>query len=409
MANSRRDFLKKGVGLASLSVAMPHLWLRSAMANARGTSTAKTLVVVQLGGGNDGLNCVAPFTTGAYFDNRPTLALQPGEVLPISATHGFHPAMASLLPFFQAEQLAVVLGAGYPQPNRSHFRSMDIWHTAEPIDVEQIGWLGKYADLHLATAGELSAINIGGTLPKSFNANDVVVPSITSLQAYQFLTDPANTGDSQNQIDTFLSTNTRPTATGDELALTGTAKAAYMGSTELQSAAGGYTPAATYPTSRLGMDMQFAAQIILAGVGTRVIYVSTGGYDTHANQAGQHANLLADFANSVAAFQTDIVAQGAGDRVTVMAFSEFGRRVEENGSAGFDHGTAGPMFLLGNGIAGGIYGEQPSLTSLDTNGDLIYTVDFRTVYSDILGTWLEVDAAEILDGQFTPLGTFKTS
>lgn len=409
MANSRRDFLKKGVGLASLSMAMPHLWLQSAVANARGTSTAKTLVVVQLGGGNDGLNCVAPFTTGAYFDKRPTLALEPGEVLPISATHGFHPSMATLMPYFEAQNLAVVLGAGYPQPNRSHFRSMDIWHTAEPIDVEQIGWLGRYADLHLAGAGELSAINIGGTLPKSFNANEVVVPSISSLEAYQFLTDPAYAGDSTNQINAFLATNTRASATGDELALTGTAKAAYMGSTELQSAAGGYTPAATYPESRLGRDLQFAAQIILAGVGSRVIYVSTGGYDTHANQAADHAQLLLDFANSVTAFQSDITAQGAGDRVVVMAFSEFGRRVEENGSAGFDHGTAGPMFLLGTGIAGGIYGEQPSLSALDTNGDLIYTVDFRQVYADLLGTWLEVDAAEILDGQFTPLGTVRTT
>lgn len=409
MSNSRRDFLKKGVGLASLSVAMPHLWLQSAVANARGTSTAKTLVVVQLGGGNDGLNCVSPFTTGAYFDKRPTLALQPAEVLQISATHGFHPSMATLLPYFQAQQLAVVLGAGYPQPNRSHFRSMDIWHTAEPIDVEQIGWLGRYADLHLADAGELSSINIGGTLPKSFNANQVVVPSISSLEAYQFLTDPAYAGDGANQVNTFLSTNTRTSATGDELALAGTAKAAYAGSTELQAAAGGYTPSATYPDSRLGADLQFAAQIILAGVGTRVIYVSTGGYDTHANQENTHANLLRDFSDSVAAFQADIVAQGAGDRVVVMAFSEFGRRVEENGSAGFDHGTAGPMFLLGTGIAGGIYGEQPSLSSLDTNGDLIYTVDFRTVYSDILATWLEVDAAQILDGEFTPLGAFRTA
>lgn len=409
MANSRRDFLKKGVGLASLSVAMPNLWLRSAMANARGTSTDKTLVVVQLGGGNDGLNCVVPFTTPAYFDKRPTLALQPGEVLPISATHGLHPSMATLMPYFQSEQLAVVLGAGYPQPNRSHFRSMDIWHTAEPIDVEQVGWLGKYADLHLQGAGELSAINVGGTLPKSFNANEVVVPSISSLEAYQFLTDPAYAGDSTNQINTFLASNTRANAAGNELALTGTAKAAYMGSTELQSAADGYTPAATYPESRLGMDLQFAAQIILAGVGTRVIYVSTGGYDTHANQATDHANLLRDFSDSVAAFQTDISIQGAADRVAVMAFSEFGRRVEENGSAGFDHGTAGPMFLLGNGIAGGIFGEQPSLSTLDTNGDLIFTVDFREVYADLLGTWLEVDASEILDGQFTPLGTVKTT
>ena len=406
MANSRRDFLKKSIGLVSLSATAP-LWLQSAVANAQGTSSARTLVVLQLGGGNDGLNTIVPYTNGAYHDARPTLGFDGADVLPIDGTLGFHASMAALKPLYDAQKLAVVNGCGYPQPNRSHFRSMDIWHTAEPIEIESTGWLGRYADLHLGSQGELAAINVGGQLPKSLNGNQVVVPSIVNLSTYQFQTDPNYVGDSQNQIATYLACNDRPTATGNEKVLAATAGDAYTGSTQLQSAAGGYTPRATYPESRLGVDLQFAAQIITAGVGTRVLYVSTGGYDTHANQPADQQRLLADMSDSLAAFQADVEGQGVADRVAVLAFSEFGRRVEENGSDGTDHGTCGPMFLMGTQVAGGLYGEYPSLTSLDSNGDLIYTVDFREVYADALQNWLGVDAEEILEGAYTPIGAFR--
>ena len=403
---NRRDFLKKSIGLVSLSASAP-LWLRSAVANAQGTSTARTLVVLQLGGGNDGLNTIVPYTSGPYHDARPTLGFDGGDVLPIDGALGFHASLAALQPFFTAEKLAVVNGCGYPQPNRSHFRSMDIWHTAEPVEIETTGWLGRYADLHLGDAGELAAINIGGQLPKSLNGEQAVVPSIVSLATYQLLTDPAYAGDAQNQINTYLSCNDRAAAAGNEKVLADTAGDAYTGSTQLQAATGDYTPRATYPDSRLATDLRFAAQIITAGVGTRIVYVSTGGYDTHANQPNEHADLLADMADSLAAFQTDIEGQGVADRVAVLAFSEFGRRVNENGSDGTDHGTAGPMFLLGTQVAGGLHGEYPSLTSLDSNGDLIHTVDFREVYADALQNWLGVDSQEVLEGTYTPVGVFR--
>jgi uncharacterized protein (DUF1501 family) len=408
MANSRRDFLKKSIGLVSLSTVAPHLWVRSASANARRTAIDRTLVVLQLDGGNDGLNTIVPYAQGAYYDARPTLGVAASDVIHLDSAVGLHPSLAPLKPLYDAQKLAIVQGAGYPDPNRSHFRSREIWQTADPIEVDATGWLGRYADAHLADGGELAAVNIGGSLPKSLNANTVVVPSIVSLQSYQFLTDPAYTGDAQNQVNCFLSVNDRPAATGDELALATNARDAYSGSTELQAAAGGYTPRATYPdNSRLAADLQFAAQIITAGVGARILYLTTGGYDTHANQSNDHPRLFADLAASLAAFQADIEGQGLADSVALLAFSEFGRRVEENGSDGTDHGTAGPMLLLGTEVAGGLHGVYPSLTSLDTNGDLVFTVDFREVYADALETWLGVESHDILEGDFTPAGVFR--
>ncbi len=406
MGRSRRDFLKKGIGLVSLAASTP-LWLQSAIANAQGTGTARTLVVLQIDGGTDGINMVVPFGQGAYYDARPTLAVSTSDVVNLNGSVGLNPLLSPLKPLYDAQKLAIVQGVGYPMPNRSHFRSRDIWQTADPVDIESTGWLGRYADAHLGSAGELAAINVGGSLPKSLNAAAVVVPSILNLASYQLNTDPIYAGDKLNQVNTYLKVNDRPASTGDEKAISETSSDAYTGSTELQAAAGGYTPRATYPDTKLGRDLQFAAQIITAGVGTRIVHVMTGGYDTHANEPTDHEKLLPDLANSLAAFQTDIEAQGVADRVALLAFSEFGRRVEENGSSGTDHGTAVPMYLMGTGVVGGLHGTYPSLTSLDSNGDLIFTVDFREVYADALETWLDVESHDILEGDFTPLGVFR--
>jgi uncharacterized protein (DUF1501 family) len=406
MSNSRRDFLKKSVGLVSLSATAP-LWLRSAIANAQGTITAKTLVVVQLDGGNDGINTVIPYTLGAYRDARPTLAIPSSSVLPLDGSVGLHPSLTGFKSLFDAQKLAVVQGVGYPVPNRSHFRSREIWQTADPVEIDATGWLGRYADAYLADAGELAAIAIGGALPKALYANTVVVPSIASLDLYKFNTDVAYPGDAHNQVTTYLGVNDRPTATGDELALAETATGAYSGSTTLQTASGGYVPKATYPTSKLAADLQFAAQIITAGVGTRVLYVTTGGYDTHANQPNDQGRLLKDLGDALLAFQTDLEGQGIADRVATLVWSEFGRRVEENGSDGTDHGTASVSFVVGTAVAGGLFGEYPSLTSLDANGDLIFTVDFRSVYADMVETWLGVPSHDILEGDFAKIGVFR--
>jgi uncharacterized protein (DUF1501 family) len=408
MGDSRRNFLKKSIGLVGLSAAAPHLWVRPALASGPAAGDAsRVLVVLQLGGGNDGLNTVVPHAQGAYYDARPTLAIPESSVIDLDGSVGFHPSMAALMPLYEAGKLAVVQGAGYPQPNRSHFRSMEIWHTADPAEVDATGWLGRYADAHLAGGGDLAAVSIGDSLPKSLHAEQFVVPSIRGLESYAFNTDPRYEGDRGNQVDAFLSANTRRAASGYEAALARTAVSAYEGSAELQSAAGAYTPRATYPEGRLARDLQFAAQIIVAGVGARVVYLRTSGYDTHANQPDDHANLLRQMSEGLAAFQTDLEGQGLADRVAVLAFSEFGRRVRENGSSGTDHGTAGPMFLLGSGVSGGLQGEHPSLTALDNNDDLVFTVDFRSVYADALQGWLGVDSAPILEGEYAPLGLFR--
>jgi uncharacterized protein (DUF1501 family) len=367
------------------------------------------LVVVQLDGGNDGLNTLVPFAQGAYYDARPALAIPEADVLEIDNAVGLHPSLAALMPLYQAQKLAIVQSVGYPMPNRSHFRSKEIWQTAEPVDVDTTGWLGRYADEHLTGAGDLAAINIGGTLPKTLAGNRYNTPSIANLQSYQFVTDPSYPGDENNQVTAFKGINARPTATGHEDALADTATGAFDGSEELQGAAGGYTPLAAYPDSAFARDLQFASQIITAGVGTRVIYTTTGGYDTHANQDVEHPVLLQRLAEGLAAFQADVEAHGLADKVAVLAFSEFGRRVNENGSSGTDHGTCGPVFLLGTGIAGGLYGATPNCapTALDANGDLVFSVDFRTIYADVLQNWMGVDSQEILDGSFTPVGAFK--
>jgi uncharacterized protein (DUF1501 family) len=407
---NRRDFLRKSIGLAGLAAAGPHVWVRQAMAKGPGPSGVvdKVFVMVQLQGGNDGLNTVVPYSQGAYYDARATIGIPQSSVLPIGNGLGLHPSLAPLMPYFESQRLAVVNGVGYAQPNRSHFRSTDIWHTAEPIAIEDTGWLGRYADLHLGDAGELAAVAVGGSAPKSFAAEAVVLPAIANLASYQFLTDPRYTGDRQNQVTAFLGANDRPNAAGDEKAIAGTSRSAYTGSAELQAKASGYTPAATYPDSRLGADLQFAAQIILSGVGTRIVHVRIGGFDTHANQPAEQAGLLADVATSLAAFQSDVDSHGIGDKVAVMTYSEFGRRVDENGSNGTDHGTSAPLFVLGHGVAGGLHGEYPSLTDLDGNGDLLHTVDFREVYADVLERWLGVGSSEILGGSYTPVGLFRS-
>ena len=194
MSNTRRDFIKKSVGLVSLTATAP-LWLRSAIANAQGTSTDRTLVVIQLDGGNDGINTVIPFGQSAYYDARPGLGIPVSDVIHLDSSVGLHPSLASFKTLYDQQKLAIVQGVGYPTPNRSHFRSREIWQTADPVEIDSTGWLGRYADAYLADAGELAAINIGGSLPKSFAANGVVVPSISSLEAYQYLTDTTYPGD----------------------------------------------------------------------------------------------------------------------------------------------------------------------------------------------------------------------
>ncbi|HEV8634633.1 MAG TPA: DUF1501 domain-containing protein [Chloroflexota bacterium] len=410
----RRDLLKRGALFVSMSLTVPSFLARTVDATSdRAISAAygrrKALVVIQLGGGNDGLNTVVPYGDPRYYEVRPTVSLPAAQVLPLSGEVGLHPGMAALKARFDQGQLAIVQGVGYPNPNRSHFRAMEIWQTAEPNRAPTEGWLGRYLDA--ACCGEdrpvqsptLGALNFGDTLPLTLWTEHVLVPSIGSIGAFRFQTDGGEAPDERMQhLDTFrrlYAQTTAPHVYDDFVRRVG--RDALETSETIQRIASTYTPAVTYPQTGLANQLRQVAQVMTGDLGTRIFYVQQGGYDTHANQLNDHARLLQTFSDAVDAFFKDLEAHGWGDDVMVMAFSEFGRRVAENGSAGTDHGAAAPMFLVGQRIRGGVVGAHPSLTDLQ-NGDLKHAIDFRRVYASVVRDWLEGDPKQVL-GDYEPL------
>lgn len=380
MQPTRRDMLRvglSGLGAVSMGGTIPSFVSQFAFAEqARGSSVSNDniLVVVQLSGGNDGLNTVIPVGDDAYLKARPSIGLKKGTH---ALGNGFalNPGLEPFKRLFDDGKLAIINGCGYPQPNRSHFRSMEIWQTANPSKYEPAGWLGHYVDHVLrGTDGLLTAVNVGTELPQALAANHEVVPSITSVDE---LWSPAMKYLSRQATNAIIEAD------------------------EIRKIAAAYKPDADYPGG-LGQHLRLIAQLIAGNFGTKLFYCQTGSFDTHANQLGQHERLLNSVATSIAAFTQDLDAKGYGGKVTVMCFSEFGRRVTQNSSAGTDHGAAGPMFVVGGKVKGGIYGEHPSLTDLD-DGDLKYTTDFRRVYATLLDRWLNADSSAILKNSFEPL------
>jgi uncharacterized protein (DUF1501 family) len=284
--------------------------------------------------------------------------------------------MTAFKEFFDAGRLAIINGCGYPKPNRSHFKSMEIWHTADPQAASDTasGWLGHYVDhLRRGTSGLFRAVNIGPELPQALLADEHIVPSIPAA-------------DDATVAMEYLARHA-PNAVIDAGAI--------------ERAAARYRADATYPGG-LGQNLKLIAQLITANFGTKIFYCQASGFDTHANQLGQHERLLSNVSSSITAFVRDMGRKGYGEKVAVMCFSEFGRRVEQNGSGGTDHGAAGPMFVVGGRTRGGVYGQHPSLTDLD-DGDLKYTTDFRRVYATLLERWLNVRPSAILQNTFEPV------
>jgi uncharacterized protein (DUF1501 family) len=411
MAHTRRQFIKRGITFVGAGLAAPRLLLSPDAVWAKtGSLGDRIFVLVELNGGNDGLNTVVPYTQSQYYSYRPTLALRSGEYLPITDSVGLHGNMTALKGLYDQGRVAVVQGVGYPNPNRSHFRSTEIWQTAVPEVYEPTGWLGRYLDKALGTAdGDLEGISVGYTAPQAFNTVTATTASVASLDAYSFDVDPAYPEDAQNKVRAFIGLNDDlrgGDSTLDFLARTGLV--GYESAQVLASAASTYVPAVAYPSGAqdpygFGAAMTLVAQMIGARLGTNVYYVSLGSFDTHAQQAGQHAALLRSLSDGMAAFYQDMVAHGRGDDVLVMTYSEFGRRVDQNSSGGTDHGAAAPLFVLGNAVRGGVYGDHPSLTNLG-DGDLIYTVDFRSVYTTVLRGWFDVDPQAVLGGSYENLG-----
>jgi uncharacterized protein (DUF1501 family) len=422
MPTTRREFLKSSVGMVTISVVLPKLWPKEARAQEAAANPARRIfVVIQLAGGNDGLNTVIPYTDSNYYAKRPTLSFKDTELkdaqgrsMIISNEFGLHPAMSKLKELYDAGKVAIVLGVGYPNPNLSHFTSMDIWQTANPVTPQGEGWLGKYADYALVGQSGLSAVSIGSALPKALFSNKVVIPSISSFNSYDFLTDPKYTADRSNQMNLFNQTYGRSFPSGSYIAsITETGLDAVKGAAKLRASVGTYSSPIVYPNTGLAQGMKMLAQIITTIPEANLLYVSMGGFDNHSAQigaqgqptnklVGTHASLLAQFSDAVKAFYDDMQQHGLADNVVMMTWSEFGRRVNENASNGTDHGTASPQFVIGNPVRGGIYGIQPSLaaTELDSAGNMKFKVDFREIYATILRKWLNTDPALVLGSQF---------
>lgn len=411
---SRRAMIKDGLLAVSAGMILPSVFARAVRAahNAAqdGNTWAqaaqqRTLIVVQMAGGNDGLNTIVPYTDGAYYQARPTLAVKPADVIPLNDRLGMHPALAAFKPLWQAGKLAVVEGVGYPNANLSHFVAMDIWQTLDLNGQGASGWLGKYVSGLVDRDGHpFQSLAVGSSLPTALRALNADVPVVADPKSYRLLPDPAapkQTSAADARVRTLLKLyNTYPRSAPYAALLDATAQTAVQGSQSLDNAAAQYTPAVQYPNTNFARGLQVLAEVIAQGLGLRVGYVTIGGFDTHAGQAKTHETLMTDLSEGLAAFYADLQAHNAADNVVVMTWSEFGRRVHENGNAGTDHGTAAPLFVLGSAVQGGVFGEPPDLNRLDNAGNLNFTVDFRSVYATVLDRWLGAPAGAVLGGSY---------
>ena len=377
-------------------------------------STAKdpVLAVLSLSGGNDGLNTVIPLNSSLYRDFRPTLGVPEDQIIPITDELGFHPTMAPLKKFWDAGQLAIFVGIGYPTPSYSHFRSMDIWHTCEPEIIGTEGWLGRATKLMDPNAENvLTAVNFGRGLPRALVMDGVPVASVGNLETYGLLTGIDGEDQRNSALDVFGRMYAPAIGSGavmDYIHSTGTD--ALKGADILATAPDQYTSNVEYSGTVVGQYMKNIAQTHLAEFGTRVLYTTSpyNGFDSHANQAQANAGLWTDVSNTVETFFTDLRDHNASDNVTLLLFSEFGRRVADNGS-GTDHGAAGVAFAVGEHVKGGIYGTYPSLvpSEQEFGGNLKFNLDFRSVYSTILEDWFGMEPEPIVNGNFERVKFFN--
>jgi len=401
MNMTRREFIKQGgMSLLLLSLAGP-LGLLDFNKAAHAAGTGNALVVIQLTGGNDGLNTVVPYTNPAYYDNRPSLALPAGSVRPLNAALGLHPSLSGLQALYGQGKLAIINGVGYPEPSHSHARSKEIWQTASLDSTVKTGWLGRYLDgMPAPLPNALPALAVGRG-SKIFSAQNHHVPVINNVNEFQMML-KATTNERAQQMQALQQMYA---GTGDDpmLQLVRAKGAAALSASNLAKAQLVHAaPSGGYPQSALASHLQLISRFIATTNGNSTYFTQLDGFDLHTNALASHANLLSELDSAISAFYADLMAQNAADRVTVLIYSEFGRRLKEHGG-GTDHGTAGPVFVLGGSVKGGLYGEMPSLTQLDAFGDLIHTVDFRSVYATLLDKWLQAPSSTILGGSYPTL------
>jgi uncharacterized protein (DUF1501 family) len=444
-AFTRRQFVFGGLTLASASLAVPSFLQRSAfalpglqpgMSSIPGAPEDRILVVVQLSGGNDGLNSVVPYRSGEYYKARPVIGIRENQALKLGTTGyaaevGLHPNLTGFKELYDDGLMGIVQGVGYPNPNRSHFKSMDIWHTADTTATGD-GWLGRYFDSECCGFGKgdrgkaegvagpairrdgATGIAVGRDAPLAMRGRLVQPISFEDPMAFRW-TGTTEDATLASYYEAIAKSQIQPRQIGGESGheansefLVRTALDAQVNSEMIRKAVNS-KPRTSYANGRLADQLQMVASMIYAKLKTRVYYVSIGGFDTHDGQGGatgRHANLMRDLSGAIASFYKDLKMQGNDGRVLTMVFSEFGRRVGQNGSNGTDHGTAAPLFLFGPMVKPGVLTDHPSLTDLD-QGDLKFRVDFRTVYSALLGGWMKGDAKAVLDGNYAPAPVLK--
>ncbi|MHC4409802.1 MAG: DUF1501 domain-containing protein, partial [Planctomycetota bacterium] len=373
------------------SAALPMLFSRALFAAG---ASERILVLVQLEGGNDGLNTVVPFGDDLYYKARPSLGVKRGDTFELNEQIGLHPGLRPLRAAWDGGHLGVVQGVGYPEPNRSHFTSSDIWHTASTTPPERWnGWLGRALDR--VASNDVPGLHLDpGPLNLALVGEKVVVPSIADAARFKV---------EGGRRDLLRSVSRRPRSADTAEFIRKSAAQAYDTSARVEKALQNANGRGAYPQTELANRLWQTARLIEAGMPSRVYAVRLSGFDTHSRQAEAHAALMAELGGALAAFQADLQASGSSDRVLTVTYSEFGRRVKQNRSLGTDHGAAAPMLVLGGKVRGGIHGAHPSLADLD-DGDLKHHTDFRQVYATILDRWIGAPSQKVLRGSFSPVG-----
>ena len=368
----------------------------------------RKLVVVQLSGGNDYLNCVVPYDDPRYVDNRPNVRITEDRVLPLDGTYGLNPGMQPIKELYDQGKVAVIHGVGYPEPNRSHFRSMDIWHTAEPRHIANEGWLGNSVrQMYPEGDNVVAAVNFGGGLPRALIAKGAPVASVTDLETYGLMGHLGAEAERSEVLELFKYIYSMGLGSGPTMDLMSqTGLDALRGSDMLSQCTLTYDSDVEYDPNFFAKSMKSAAQVLQADIGTRICYTQHGSFDAHTNGIALQEKLLRDVSGGIYDFYSDMKQHDpdGNEDILILAFSEFGRRVKDNGN-GTDHGSGGVAFLIGDGVAGGQYGDYPSMDEKDLiEGDLAFNLDFRTVYTEIMEDWLEVDAREVMDKDYGRVG-----
>ncbi len=421
MATTRRQFIKRGLGAVTVSVVVPKMGLLKALGQETQARLDRRLVVIQFGGGNDGLNTIIPYSDSRYLSLRPTLSLKDTELVDsggvstmINSDIAFHPVMKEIRDLYLQNKVAIMLGVGEPGQSTSHFTgTTNIASGRTDGNFGGGGWLGRYAKQAFGSSANFMAAGIGGSLPQMFYS-DYVIPNISSFAQYTFQTDGRFTADRKNQVAAFNAATSRAFPADSLMsAISGTGQRAFNDSVTIQTETAKYNPAG-YPNTGLGNALKMVSQLLVTIPSTSLTHVQIGGFDNHQGLVvggnklvGGHAALLTQFSQAIKAFHDDIATapNNLGQNTIIMTYSEFGRRPQENGTSGTDHGSLSCWFVIGDSVHGGLYGRQPSLLTLDLDSGGnpkfgVNSLDLRSIYATILDRWFNHPSPSVLGTQF---------